>query len=162
MHVEDSATMASDPDEVYALAAAIENWPDLLPHYRYVRIGRERGHARLAHMGARRDWIPVSWSAVQRRYPEERRIEFTHVRGATKGMWVEWAIRPIPGGCEVTLTHDFTAPWPLVGGRPTDLILGRYFVQGIAHRTLDRIKEVTEASARRSLTRTPVAAGSTL
>jgi ribosome-associated toxin RatA of RatAB toxin-antitoxin module len=153
--------MASDPDEVYALAAAIERWPEILPHYRYVRIGREKGNARLAHMGARRDWIPVSWSAIQRRFPDERRITFKHVRGATKGMLVEWAIRPIPGGCEVTLTHDFTAPWPFVGGRPTDLILGRYFVQGIAHRTLGRIKELSEASEASARRAAPVPAGST-
>jgi ribosome-associated toxin RatA of RatAB toxin-antitoxin module len=147
MHIEDTLVMRAGADEIYRLAAAIERWPDLLPHYRYVRIVRDDGASRIADMGARRDWIPVSWSAVQRRFPDERRIEFEHVRGATKGMTVEWAIRPAPGGCEVTLTHDFDAPWPLVGGRPTDLILGRYFVRGIAHRTLGCFKAIAEGSA---------------
>lgn len=149
MHIEDTMRMMADPDEVYALAAEIERWPEVLPHYRYVRIVRDDGDSRVAEMGARRDWIPVAWSALQRRYPDERRIEFVHVRGATTGMVVEWRIRPVVGGCEVRLIHDFDAPWPLVGGWPTNLILGRYFVQGIAHRTLGRIKALTEPAARR-------------
>src|SRR5262252_6286788 len=97
------------PERVYALAAAVERWPELLPHYRWVRVLGQRGEReRLVEMAARRDWIPVRWGAIQRLHPERQRIEFLHVRGLTRGMKVEWRIEPDgPGGSEVRIWHAF-------------------------------------------------------
>ena len=51
-------------DVVFDLAADVERWPQILPHYRYVRpVADPNGERRFA-MGARRGPIPVRWEAI--------------------------------------------------------------------------------------------------
>src|ERR1051325_3920230 len=84
----------ADPDVVFALAAAVEDWPRLLPHYRRARgLRRHGGRPRVAR-AADRDGSPVRWMAIQELHPAERRITFRHVGGATRGMEVAWTLRP--------------------------------------------------------------------
>ena len=65
-------------DRIFPLAAEVERWPEILPHYRYVRpVPDPNGERRFA-MGARRGAIPVSWEAIQRPLVDERRSEFVH------------------------------------------------------------------------------------
>lgn len=131
----------------YELAAAVENWPDILPHYRWVRVIRNDGHERLVEMAARRDVIPVRWRAIQVCDPITPRITFRHVGGVTTGMDVAWMFEPGPDDLTVRIVHDFDPPWPLVGGLVADRIIGPLFVENIAGKTLHRIKEIAEARA---------------
>src|SRR2546422_360206 len=88
MHAENTLLIQADAPRIYALAAAVERWPEILPHYRWVRVLKDDGASRLVEMAARRDWIPVWWRAEQRLYPDEPRITFRHVQGVTAGMEV--------------------------------------------------------------------------
>jgi ribosome-associated toxin RatA of RatAB toxin-antitoxin module len=147
VELETAITMHAPPERVYALAAAVECWPDLLPHYRWVRVLDQRGEReRLVEMAARRDLIPVWWRSVQRLYPERPGIEFLHVAGATRGMRVEWRITPRKDGSSaVVIWHAFRPPWPLVPDRLVRQVVGDYFVSGIARRTLAHLKALAEA-----------------
>ena len=138
------------PDTVFRLAAAVEDWPRLLPHYRGVRMLREDGSQRLVEMAARRDWIPVRWTAVQVRYPVQRRITFEHVGGITRGMDVAWTLVPAPDeqSVQVTIWHGFSPGWPLVPDWLVQLVVGRLFVDYIAGKTLRRIAELAEREQR--------------
>ncbi len=51
---------------------------------------RTRTAERRFAMGARRGPVPVRWEAIQRPLPDERRIEFVHTGGVTRGMQVAW------------------------------------------------------------------------
>jgi ribosome-associated toxin RatA of RatAB toxin-antitoxin module len=103
-----------DPDRIYAVAAAVEEWPAFLPHYRWVRVHGREGNRRTVEMAAWRPLIPwssisarveserrrsrglpVRWISHQWLWPEERRITFRHIGGLSRGMEVEWRIEPV-------------------------------------------------------------------
>jgi hypothetical protein len=135
--------------EVFALAADVERWPERLPHYRYVRRQPDPSGERRFAMGARRGPIPVRWEAVQRLHPAEGLIEFVHVGGVTRGMEVAWRLRPDAAGSfvDVSIEHELTLRWPLIGELVARLIIGPQFIEAIAGRTLRRIRDLAEGQA---------------
>ena len=154
MHTKNEILIRAGTAEVYELAAAVERWPEILPHYRWVRVLEDGGEGRrVVEMAALRNFIPVRWRAEQLLFPEVPRIVFRHVGGVTKGMEVEWVFAPQDDGVvRVSILHDLErglAGWPLVGGVVADRVVGPFFVSNIAGKTLGRIKELAEARARR-------------
>jgi ribosome-associated toxin RatA of RatAB toxin-antitoxin module len=146
MHAHRSIDIAASADTIYALAQDIARWPEILPHYRYVTVLREQPGERTAVMAARRNWIPVRWTTVQRLKPDIPRIEFTHLSGWTAGMEVAWTFAPITGGTRVTIEHDLDfRSIPIIGPWVGRRIIGDFFIQSIAGRTLARMKELAEA-----------------
>ena len=140
--------MRAPIERIFPLAADVERWPQILPHYRYVRpVADPSGERRFA-MGARRGPIPVSWEAIQRPRPEERRIEFVHTGGVTRGMWVAWRFAPVAEGTDVSIEHRLELRWPLIGELAARHIIGPQFIEAIAGRTLRRIREISEGSDR--------------
>ncbi len=143
-----SLTMRAPWERIFPLAADVEQWPQILPHYRNVRrIPDPDGERRFA-MGARRGAIPVSWEAIQRPMQDSRTIEFVHTRGVTKGMWIAWRFEPVVGGTEVTIEHRLELGWPLIGDFAARRVIGPQFIEAIAGRTLRRIRQVAEAPDR--------------
>jgi hypothetical protein len=141
-------TMAAPYERIFELAAEIERWPAILPHYRYVRRLADVGADRQYAMGARRGLIPVSWRAIQRPLPQARRIEFEHTGGVTRGMAVAWRFEPVGEAWDVSIHHELDLGWPVIGGMVADGIVGPQFIDAIAGRTLRRIKRLAEAGAR--------------
>ena len=135
-------------ERIFPLAAEIERWPQILPHYRYVRAVPDPGGERRFAMGARRGPIPVTWEAIQRPLPDERTIEFVHTGGVTKGMWVAWRFEPIKGGTDVSIEHRLELGWPLIGDFAARRVIGPHFIEAIAGRTLRRIQTLAEAEDR--------------
>ena len=134
-------------ERIFALAAEVERWPERLAHYRYVRrLPAANGERRFA-MGARRGPLPVRWEAIQRPVPDERRIEFTHTGGVTRGMDVAWRFEPNEAGWDVSIEHEWKLGWPLIGGWAAEHVIGPQFVEAIARRTLRRVKVLAEAGA---------------
>ena len=134
-------------ERIFPLAAEVERWPERLPHYRYVhRLPASNGERRFA-MGARRGPIPVRWEAIQRPLLDERRIEFTHTGGVTRGMQVTWHFEPSDGGWEVSIEHQLELDWPLIGALAAERVIGPQFVEAIARRTLLRVKDLAEAGS---------------
>jgi len=135
-------------ERIFGLAADVERWPDRLPHYRYVHAVPDPSGARRFAMGARRGAIPVRWEALQRPLPDERRIEFQHTGGVTRGMDVAWRFEPAGDGeWDVSIHHQLNLRWPLIGGLVARHVIGPQFVDVIAGRTLRRIKALAEAGA---------------
>lgn len=135
---------------IFPLAAEIEQWPARLPHYRWVRPLARDGARLLAHMSAWRGRIPVAWTAVQEVRPELPAIVYRHVGGLSTGMYVEWQFTPLESegmAYRVAITHRLDVPWPLAGPLVAQYVIGSYFVQHIAGRTLQRIKQLAEQEA---------------
>jgi len=134
------------PFEVaFDLAAGVERWPEILPHYRFVRRVPDPGGERRFAMGARRGPIPVRWEAIQRPMRDERRIEFVHTGGVTTGMWVEWRFTDGADGLDVSIEHRLELGWPLIGRFAAERVIGPQFIEAIARRTLRRVRELAEA-----------------
>ena len=136
--------MHAPADRIFALAAEVERWPELLPHYRYVRRVPDPSGERRFAMGARRGPVPVRWEAIQRPRPEHGFIEFEHTGGVTRGMHVAWRLNETDDGVEVSIEHDLRLKWPLVGEPVARWIIGPQFIEAIARRTLRRVKQLAE------------------
>jgi ribosome-associated toxin RatA of RatAB toxin-antitoxin module len=132
--------------QIFALAADVERWPAILPHYRYVRFTDRRSDGGgIVEMSAYRPFGLVRWptwwrSRMQVRAPggtHPPAIRFTHVAGITSGMEVEWSFEAAPGGTHVRITHLWDGPpIPLMGPVSATMVIGPVFVHGIASRTL--------------------------
>lgn len=146
MRTENTIDIAGSLDRIVALAADVERWPDILPHYRWVKLLDGGGDCKLVEMAARRGRIPVRWRAIQeiQRDGATPVIAYRHVGGVTKGMDVAWTFEPGADRVRVRIRHDFQPPWPVVGGLVADYVIGPYFVEAIANRTLGTIKEIVE------------------
>ncbi len=146
MRTESTVTMAADLEHIVALAADVERWPEILPHYRWVTLLDGGGDRKTVEMAARRGRIPVKWRAIQEieRDGPSPIIRFRHIGGVTKGMDVAWTFAPGSSEVIVRIDHEFTPPWPLVGGVIADHVIGPHFVEAIAGKTLTTIKAIVE------------------
>jgi ribosome-associated toxin RatA of RatAB toxin-antitoxin module len=146
MQTENRTIMQGDLETIVSLAADVERWPVILPHYRWVRLIEGGGNEKLVEMAARRGRIPVKWQAMQTVDRSDRTpvIRYLHVRGVTRGMEVAWTFDPTPTGVGVRIDHEFIPPWPVVGGTVADRVIGPHFVAAIAGQTLSTIKRIVE------------------
>jgi uncharacterized membrane protein len=146
MRTESTVAMAADLEHIVALAADVERWPEILPHYRWVTLLDGGGDRKTVEMAARRGRIPVKWRAIQEieRDGPSPIIRFRHIGGVTKGMAVAWTFAPGSSEVIVRIDHEFTPPWPLVGGVIADRVIGPHFVEAIAGKTLMTIKAIVE------------------
>jgi hypothetical protein len=171
--------MRAPYDRIFRLAAEVERWGEILPHYRYVKLLRraedkgfstlpfgnedDRGgggvhlievERKLVKMSAWRNFIPVTWAAVQTVVPgtagQPGRIHFRHVKGLVRGMKVVWSFHPRDDGeILVRITHDLSnPPMPvrILGPKLIETIVGQGFIGHIAGKTLKRIKELAESA----------------
>lgn len=145
MHTENSIDIRGNRDAIFAMAAAVEEWPRLLPHYRWVKILSDGATERLVEMAAHRDGFPVRWTARQQLDPNRNQIHFTHVRGISRGMQVTWFLETGGEVVHVRIVHDLTLRWPLIGQLVANHIVGKLFVSNIANKTLRTIKRHIEA-----------------
>lgn len=156
MRTVDERFVRSRLATIFQLAVDVQRWPELLPHYRYVRF-RERtsDDGGVVEMAANRPFGPLNWPtwwvsqmSVQRRSPkggEDPRIRFRHIDGITTGMDVEWSFHPEKGGTRVRIVHAWNGPhWPVVGGMAAAGVIGPVFVHGIASRTLEGLAKIAE------------------
>jgi ribosome-associated toxin RatA of RatAB toxin-antitoxin module len=144
MHTENSIEIHGEVKRIFQIAAQVDKWPDILPHYRWVRVLQRKKRRTTVEMAARRGRIPVSWAAVQEVFPYER-ITYKHIKGFTTGMDVTWSFKPVQERVQVVITHDFSLSWPLVGSFVSKYIVGALFVKPIASRTLRHIKLTVES-----------------
>lgn len=133
-------------ERVFTVAAAVERWPEILPHYRWVR----RIDGDLVEMAAWRPFgalkYPVWWVSEMTLDRPAGAIHYRHVRGITRGMRVTWRLVEVDGGgVDVEIVHTWDGPaWPLIGRLAADLVIGPVFIHGVASRTLAGIKIAVE------------------
>ncbi|MBA2744381.1 MAG: hypothetical protein H0U43_08780, partial [Chthoniobacterales bacterium] len=71
--------------EIIETAANLALWPEILPHYRYIKY-LERGDTRnIVVMAALRSGIPISWTSEQIIDRERLEVRFLHLKAFTKG-----------------------------------------------------------------------------
>ena len=152
MHSEMGVEIRGDIDRVWQLASAVEHWPQILPHYRYVTVVQRRRDPtrQIVEMAAWRGRFPVRWLSIVELVPDERRILFHHIGGAARGMDVEWRIVERDGLVRASIDHDLDSPYAIIRSRLGQYILGRHVIDYVAGRTLRRIKELVEAEGGRT------------
>jgi ribosome-associated toxin RatA of RatAB toxin-antitoxin module len=139
---------------IFGLAADVERWPALLPHYRYVRfVDRRSDGGGIVDMSANRPFGVVQWptrwqSRMAVHAPGGIRapsIRYTHIAGVTRGMEVEWTFEERGAMTRVRIVHVWNGPpVPMAGGLAASMVIGPVFVHGIASRTLAGLADVAE------------------
>lgn len=141
---------------IFTLAADVERWPSLLPHYRYVRYDERRADGGgTVEMSANRpfglvQW-PTWWRSRMRIHPPGAAlvpaVRFSHIAGVTKGMEVEWTFQEVAGGTHVRIVHVWDGPRvAMLGELAASMLIGPVFVHGIASRTLAGLAASAERS----------------
>ena len=155
MRTIDRIAIRAPLERVFRLAAEVERWPEILSHYRWVRMLERRADGGRVEMAAWRPfgpaplrypawWVSEMWVVPNGGAPV---IRYRHVDGITAGMDVRWQFAATGGGVTVEIIHDWRGPgWPLVGRLAADLVIGPVFVHGIASRTLAGIRRRAEAA----------------
>jgi ribosome-associated toxin RatA of RatAB toxin-antitoxin module len=143
--------------KIFRLAADVERWPSLLPHYRFVRYVERRANGDgIVDMSANRPFGILQWptwwqSRMQVVSPGSGgapRIRFTHIQGVTSGMEVEWSFAETPQGTHVRILHMWDGPSdPVVGSAAASMVIGPVFIHGIASRTLAGLAAHAEREA---------------
>ncbi len=149
MRTVDRLLMRAPVERVFGAATNVERWPELLHHYRWVRILERRPEATLVEMAAWRPFGPFNyptwWVSQMWVDPETPAVRYRHVRGITRGMAVEWRLVPTRDGTEVTIEHEWSGPaWPFIRRPAADWVIGPVFIHGIASRTLAGIRHAVE------------------
>jgi len=150
MRTVDRIQIAAPFDRVFTAASAVTRWPDILPHYRWVR----RLDDGLVEMAAWRPFgfvkYPTWWVSQMTVDRPTGEIRYRHVRGITTGMEVVWKLVEDDRGngvVDVEIVHTWTGPrWPLIGSLAANLVIGPVFIHGIASRTLAGIKRAAETN----------------
>jgi len=152
MRTVDEAIARASPETCLRLAADVERWPDLLPHYRWVTFREKLGFARgTVEMAAWRSFPGFHWPTwwVSEMEPDLDRgqVRYRHIDGITRGMDVLWDVREEGGeATRLTIVHEWSGPrWPLIGGWAAELVIGPHFVSHIAGRTLAGLVRAAEA-----------------
>ena len=151
MHTVDRIRIRAPFPRVFAAASSVARWPDILPHYRWVRV-LEGG---LVEMAAWRPFArgllkyPTWWVSQMTIDRPAGEIRYQHVRGITRGMQVAWKLVEDGDGADravdVEIVHTWEGPkWPVIGRAVANLVIGPVFIHGIASRTLAGIKRAAE------------------
>lgn len=146
--------------DCFRAAADVEQWPLILPHYRWVTF-----HTKVdfgtgqVEMAARRQFgplpYPVWWVSRMHLDTEEMRVLYHHVDGITRGMDVEWSFQELDAGTtRIRIVHDWPEgpAWPIPGFARRAIanhIIGPIFIHHVAGRTLAGIRRHVEGLARR-------------
>jgi ribosome-associated toxin RatA of RatAB toxin-antitoxin module len=156
MYTIDEIEIAAPVEACFQAGADVERWPEILPHYRWVRFQRKDGFGTgRVEMAARRGFgplpYPVWWVSEMELDPARPAVIYRHVDGITTGMDVEWTFERTGGGhTRVRIVHAWEQGprWPLPGAvRRTiaDGIIGPVFIHHVASRTLRGVKRHAES-----------------
>ena len=131
---------------IFETAANLEMWPEILPHYRYIRFLERSPNRNVVVMAAKRSGIPISWTSEQIIDRERFEVHFHHLRAFTKGMNVVWTFTETPDGILVEITHDLQFRVKFLASI-ADKIIGGFFIGHIANKTLCCMKAYVEGHA---------------
>jgi ribosome-associated toxin RatA of RatAB toxin-antitoxin module len=149
MRKSNSIIMGAPKLSIFETAANLELWPEILPHYRYIRFLERSPDRNVVVMAATRSGIPISWTSEQIIDRGKCEIHFHHLKAWTKGMRVVWTFQEMPDGVLVGIVHDLKFRVNLFA-TVADKIIGDFFIHHIANKTLRCMKAFVEAKANKA------------
>jgi len=138
--------MRAPQERIFETAANLELWPKIPPHYRYIHYYEKSPARNIVKMAATRSGIPIAWTSEQIIDRDALEVRFLHLRAFTKGMKVVWKFKETPEGVLVQILHDLQFRIPPLAPL-ADLIIGDFFIQHIANKTLRCIKAYLEGDS---------------
>src|SRR2546430_16138290 len=90
MRTVDQTTIRAPVERAFEAASQVERWPEMLPHYRWVRFLERREGGGIVEMAAWRPFgplrYPTQWVSEMTIDVRRREIRSRPVRGITRGM----------------------------------------------------------------------------
>jgi len=139
VHTTTSLIIKAPREKIFAVVSDLARWPELLPHYRYIKFLRRDGVRDVVEMAARRDFIPIRWVSAYEAHRESLELRFEHLRAWTKGMRVVWTLTAVPEGTRVEIVHDLRFRISFLQWL-AEPIIGGFFINPIARKTLRSFK----------------------
>lgn len=138
MIVANSIEMKACPADVFNVVSDLVSWPKYLPHYRWIKVLENHADYMLVGMACYRGMIPINWVSHFRADLGSTKLYFYHQKAWTRGMKVIWDLEPLNGGktTRVTITHDLEPVSKRIGKVLAHLVIGRFFIDYVANRTL--------------------------
>ena len=131
---------------IFETAANLELWPEILPHYRYIRYLERRPNRNMVVMAARRSGIPIKWTSEQIIDRDHIEVRFHHLKAFTRGMDVVWTFTDVPQGVRVEIAHALSFQIKVLAPL-AEKIIGDFFIHHIANQTLRCMKRHLEEKA---------------
>ena len=144
MQTGNSILIRAPKEAIFETAADLERWPEILPHYRYIRYLERSPTRNVVVMAATRSGIPIAWTSVQIIDREKLEVRFHHLKAFTKGMRVVWTFQDTADGVLVEIAHELRFRVPVLAP-VADPMIGGFFIHHIASRTLRCMKAHLEA-----------------
>lgn len=139
MQIGNSIIIQAPRDAIFETAADLENWPRILPHYRYIRFLERNAQRSIVEMAALRSGIPISWTSEFVVDRDRMELRFLHLKKFTRGMKVIWTFQETPLGVLVEIAHFLrfrvAALAPIA-----EPIIGGFFIHHVANQTLRAMK----------------------
>lgn len=152
MHTGNSIIMQASREAIFETAADLEQWPRILPHYRYIRFLERAPDRSIVEMAALRSGIPISWTSEFVVDRDRMELRFRHLKAFTRGMRVVWTFKETPAGVVVEIMHALR--FRIAALAPiAEPIIGGFFVQHVANLTLRAMKAHLESQASATLHR---------
>jgi ribosome-associated toxin RatA of RatAB toxin-antitoxin module len=143
VHTGNSVLIKAPREQIFALVSDLSRWPELLPHYRYIRKAGSGEKGDIVIMAATRSGIPISWTSEYWTDPNNLELHFLHLKKWTKGMKVVWTLTPTRDGTRVEIVHDMHFRVPILAWL-AEPIIGKFFIENVANKTLSTFKEYFE------------------
>jgi len=129
------------PEKIFSTVSHLGNWPVILPHYRWIQPLPDGSVRMAAHRGS----IPIRWTSHFHADPEKKELYFEHLKALTRGMKVRWRIEPVNSSeSRVVIEHDLSEVRRRLGGFVCEKIIGKFFIDHVARRTLANFKRHLE------------------
>ncbi len=148
--------LASAPVDVcFRVGADVERWPEILPHYRWVRFRQRQGFATgVVEMAAWRSFgvidFPTWWVSKMWHDRDAPAVYYEHVEGITSRMAVRWEFEARGTQTLIRVVHEWEGPrWPLIGRLAASAVIGPGFISAIARRTIAGVAGEAQAQTAR-------------
>ncbi len=140
-HLTNEIVIHAPPERIFSTVSHLGNWPIILPHYQWIQPLPDGS----VKMSARRGGIPIRWTSRFYADPKTRELHFEHLKALTRGMKVRWILEPISEGeTRVVIEHDLTEVRRRLGRFLADKVIGKFFIDHVARKTLANFKRHIE------------------
>jgi ribosome-associated toxin RatA of RatAB toxin-antitoxin module len=146
VHTGTSILIKAPRERIFEVVRDLGRWPEILPHYRFIRFLGKDGERDIVKMAATRDGIPIAWTSTYRADPHALELHFEHIRAWTKGMDVIWTFTPTRDGTRVEIVHNLKFRVPILAWL-VEPIIGGFFIENIANKTLATFKRHIESES---------------
>lgn len=143
MHTETVTIIRAPRERIFEVTSDLARWPEMLPHYRWVRFTERRPDGGIVDMACWAGRVPLSWTSDLSIDREKLEVHFRHLRKWTKGMHVVWTYTPQADGVRVCISHALNFRVPALAPLAEPIV--GHFIEKVAQRTLATFKARLES-----------------